>query len=250
MGASGLSGVDSPEDLGRKGSAFLLALGSIHLTADTAEHSHALGIKGLLERVQLIGEHAFSGDDLRVASNLLDIGSRSRGAHFVVGTRGERILLMEWMKRALHHDQLGLSDEAVLEMYRLMLTARRIDDRMFALNRQGRVPFVVGSSGHEAIQVASVFALDHDHDWLLPYYRDMGVALAWGTPPLDVFLAVFARKTDPLLRGSPASQPLVRSPPPDLHPVFGDRHSVSARGRHRPGSQARWPPGRDRRLRG
>ncbi len=108
---------------------------------------------------------------------------------------------MEWMKRALHHDQLGLSDKAVLEMYRLMLTARRIDDRMFALNRQGRVPFVVGSSGHEAIQVASVFALDREHDWLLPYYRDMGVALAWGTPPLDVFLGVFARKTDPFSGG-------------------------------------------------
>lgn len=113
----------------------------------------------------------------------------------------ERVLLMELTKRALHHRHLGLSDEAVLEMYRLMLTARRVDDRMFALNRQGRVPFVVGSSGHEAIQVASVFALDREHDWLLPYYRDMGVALAWGTSPLDVFLAVFARKTDPISGG-------------------------------------------------
>jgi 2-oxoisovalerate dehydrogenase E1 component len=108
---------------------------------------------------------------------------------------------MEWMKRALHHDRLGLTDEAVLEMYRLMLTARRIDDRMFALNRQGRVPFVVGSSGHEAIQVASVFALDREHDWPLPYYRDMGVALAWGTSPVDVFLSVFARKADRLSGG-------------------------------------------------
>jgi 2-oxoisovalerate dehydrogenase E1 component len=108
---------------------------------------------------------------------------------------------MEWMKRALHHDRLGLTDEAVLEMYRLMLTARRIDDRMFALNRQGRVPFVVGSSGHEAIQVASVFALDREHDWPLPYYRDMGVALAWGTSPVEVFLSVFARKADPLSGG-------------------------------------------------
>ena len=108
---------------------------------------------------------------------------------------------MEWMKSALDHRDLGLSDDDLLEMYRLMLTARRIDDRMFALNRQGRVPFVVGSSGHEAIQVASVFALDRDHDWPLPYYRDMGVALAWGFAPLDVFLAVFARKSDPLSGG-------------------------------------------------
>jgi 2-oxoisovalerate dehydrogenase E1 component len=72
---------------------------------------------------------------------------------------------------------------------------------MFALNRQGRVPFVVGSSGHEAVQVASVFALDPTRDWVLPYYRDMGVALAWGIPLLDVFLATFARGADPMSGG-------------------------------------------------
>ena len=87
---------------------------------------------------------------------------------------------MEWMKRELHHIDLGLSDDDVLHMYELMLTARKVDDRMFALNRQGRVPFVVGSSGHEAVQVASILALDPQRDWVLPYYRDMGVALGWG----------------------------------------------------------------------
>lgn len=108
---------------------------------------------------------------------------------------------MEWMRRPIHHHDLGLSDEQMIEMYRLMLLARRVDDRMFALNRQGRVPFVVGSSGHEAVQVASVFALDRERDWLMPYYRDMGVALAWGIPLEDIFLAVFARKGDPFSGG-------------------------------------------------
>ena len=106
-------------------------------------------------------------------------------------TTTERDGVLPWLELGtarLDHQVLGLTDESMLEMYRLMLTARRIDDRMFALNRQGRVPFVVGSSGHEAIQVASVFALDRENDWLLPYYRDMGVALAWGSSPLDVFL--------------------------------------------------------------
>jgi 2-oxoisovalerate dehydrogenase E1 component len=86
-------------------------------------------------------------------------------------------------------------------MYRLMLTARRIDDRMFALQRQGRAPFVVGSSGHEAVQVASAFALDKEKDWVLPYYRDMGVALAWGFDPVEIFLGAFAKKTDPMSGG-------------------------------------------------
>lgn len=101
----------------------------------------------------------------------------------------------------LDHSALGLEDKQVVEMYRLMLIGRRMDDRMFALNRQGRAPFVVGSSGHEAIQVASVMALDRNEDWILPYYRDMGVALAWGVPPVDIFLAAFARKTDPMSGG-------------------------------------------------
>jgi 2-oxoisovalerate dehydrogenase E1 component len=108
---------------------------------------------------------------------------------------------MEWMRRELHHRDLGIGDAELLQMYRTMLTARKMDDRMWALNRQGRAPFVVGSSGHEAVQVASAMALDPATDWVLPYYRDMGVALAWGTAPLDVFLGVFARKTDPMSGG-------------------------------------------------
>ncbi len=106
-----------------------------------------------------------------------------------------------WNDRILHHQDLDLRDEDVVEMYRLMLTARKMDDRMFALNRQGRVPFVVGSSGHEAAQVASTMALDPEVDWILPYYRDMGVALAWGIPPIDVFLATFAKADDPMSGG-------------------------------------------------
>ena len=108
---------------------------------------------------------------------------------------------MEWMRREIHHRDLGLSDADAVRMYRTMRLARKVDDRMFALNRQGRVPFVVGSSGHEAVQVASAMALDPTIDWVLPYYRDMGVALAWGVPLLDVFLATFARADDPMSGG-------------------------------------------------
>ncbi len=97
----------------------------------------------------------------------------------------------------LDHTSLGLTDEQVIEMYRLMLLTRRVDDRMFALQRQGRAAFVLGSSGHEGVQVASVFALDKERDWVLPYYRDMGVGLAWGFTPLEVFLGVFAKRDDP-----------------------------------------------------
>lgn len=108
---------------------------------------------------------------------------------------------MTWHAGDPFHRQLGMNAEDIKQMYVLMLLARRIDDRMFALNRQGRVPFVVGSSGHEGVQVASAMALDPDTDWVLPYYRDMGVALAWGIPPLDIFLATFAKRDDPMSGG-------------------------------------------------
>jgi len=99
------------------------------------------------------------------------------------------------------HRDLGLTDQQVLAMYRTMLAARRVDDRMWALNRQGRAPFVVSSSGHEGAQVASVMAMDPDIDWCLPYYRDVGVVLGWGFSPLDIFLGVFSRMSDPTSGG-------------------------------------------------
>jgi 2-oxoisovalerate dehydrogenase E1 component alpha subunit len=88
---------------------------------------------------------------------------------------------------ARNHLDLGLDDAALLDMYRTMVTARQIDDRMWALNRQGRAPFVVSSSGHEAAQVGTAAALDPEHDWALPYYRDVAVALALGMTPEELF---------------------------------------------------------------
>jgi 2-oxoisovalerate dehydrogenase E1 component len=101
----------------------------------------------------------------------------------------------------IDHTALGLSDDQVVEMYRMMLLARKLDDRMWALNRQGRVPFVVSVSGHEASQVGAAFALDPQRDWSLPYYRDIAFNLAMGVTPKDVFLGVFAKSGDPASGG-------------------------------------------------
>jgi 2-oxoisovalerate dehydrogenase E1 component len=101
------------------------------------------------------------------------------------------------IRTAHQHRDLGLSDEAVIHMYRLMLLARRADDRMWALNRQGRAPFVVSSSGHEAAQVGTALALDRDRDWALPYYRDVAAALAIGMTAEELFLGVFSKVADP-----------------------------------------------------
>src|SRR5690625_1634634 len=80
----------------------------------------------------------------------------------------------------LRHRSLGLKDDLVLEMYETMLMARKIDERMWLLNRAGKIPFVVSCQGQEAAQVAAAFALNREVDYVAPYYRDVGVVLAFG----------------------------------------------------------------------
>ncbi|MCA1320606.1 thiamine pyrophosphate-dependent dehydrogenase E1 component subunit alpha [Bacillus tianshenii] len=95
------------------------------------------------------------------------------------------------------HQALGLSDENVLEMFRTMLLARRIDERMWLLNRAGKIPFVISCQGQEAAQVGAAFALDREKDYVLPYYRDMGVVLTFGMTATELMLSGFAKAEDP-----------------------------------------------------
>ncbi|MCM3738787.1 thiamine pyrophosphate-dependent dehydrogenase E1 component subunit alpha [Oceanobacillus luteolus] len=95
------------------------------------------------------------------------------------------------------HEKIGLSEEQVLEMYKTMLLARKIDERMWLLNRSGKIPFVISCQGQEAAQVGAAFALDRQKDWTAPYYRDLGVVLAFGMTPKDLMLSAFAKAEDP-----------------------------------------------------
>ncbi len=97
----------------------------------------------------------------------------------------------------IDHHALGLDHDDLVELYRLMVLARKLDERMWALNRQGRVPFVVSVSGHEATQVGAAYAIDPAKDWSMPYYRDVAYALAAGMSAHDVFAGVFAKDLDP-----------------------------------------------------
>lgn len=95
------------------------------------------------------------------------------------------------------HEQLGLSNEDVLEMYKTMLLARKIDERMWLLNRAGQIPFVISCQGQEAAQVGAAFALDRDKDYIAPYYRDVGVVLTFGMTATDLMLSGFGKAEDP-----------------------------------------------------
>ncbi|AMW98863.1 thiamine pyrophosphate-dependent dehydrogenase E1 component subunit alpha [Rummeliibacillus stabekisii] len=95
------------------------------------------------------------------------------------------------------HTALGLSDEVVLDMYRTMLLARRIDERMWLLNRAGKIPFVISCQGQEAAQIGAAFALNNKKDYIAPYYRDMGVVLHFGMTAKELMLSAFAKAEDP-----------------------------------------------------
>lgn len=95
------------------------------------------------------------------------------------------------------HEQAGLTDEEALEMYRVMLLARKIDERMWLLNRSGKIPFVISCQGQEAAQVGAVFGLNRQEDWSAPYYRDLGVVLGFGMTAKDLMLSAFAKAEDP-----------------------------------------------------
>ncbi|MBP3952285.1 thiamine pyrophosphate-dependent dehydrogenase E1 component subunit alpha [Bacillus suaedae] len=95
------------------------------------------------------------------------------------------------------HQALGLTDQMVLDIYEKMLLARMVDERLWLLNRAGKIPFVVSCQGQEAAQVGAAFALDRENDYILPYYRDMGVVLTFGMTVQDIMLSAFAKAEDP-----------------------------------------------------
>jgi len=95
------------------------------------------------------------------------------------------------------HRQLGLSDDDVLEMYRTMLVARAFDERTSILFTQGKIPFTVTGHGHEGAQVAAAKCLVSGRDWVLPYYRDVGVVLTLGMTVRELMLAEFGKAADP-----------------------------------------------------
>ena len=94
------------------------------------------------------------------------------------------------------HRELGLSDEDVLGMYGQMLLARAVDERMWLMQRAGKIAFIISGQGHEGAQVAISWPLRRNQDWMAPYYRSIASAITFGMTAEDIITAHLAKGDD------------------------------------------------------
>jgi len=90
----------------------------------------------------------------------------------------------------------GIDRDLARRMYRGMVTIRVMDERLLALQRQGRIGFYGEARGQEAAVVGSAAALEAD-DWLVPALREAGAGIFRGMT-LDSYVAqIYGNGEDP-----------------------------------------------------
>lgn len=90
-----------------------------------------------------------------------------------------------------------LPDATLLAMYRELLRIRRLDERMLAKQRQGKVGFYGTITGQEATPIATAFALEA-RDWVFPALRESAIMLCRGFPLTRWLAQVYGNEADVL----------------------------------------------------
>jgi pyruvate dehydrogenase E1 component alpha subunit len=85
-------------------------------------------------------------------------------------------------------ERAGLTDEQLIQLYRLLRRVRALDQDAINLQRQGELTAYAPLAGQEACQVGSAFALQPG-DFAFPSYRELGVAVTRGVDVAAYLLA-------------------------------------------------------------
>jgi pyruvate dehydrogenase E1 component alpha subunit len=94
--------------------------------------------------------------------------------------------------------EISLPDQELVSLYRWMVLNRQLDERMVAMQRQGRIGFYIGSIGEEAAVFGTARGMAAT-DWIFPCYREHGAALLRGMPLATYVCDLFGNAGDVML---------------------------------------------------
>ena len=110
--------------------------------------------------------------------------------------RGDRpFSIIEDDGKAQKDKDPNLPKEQLRRLYEVMLSARVMDERALALQRQGRIGFYLQALGQEGSHVGAAAAL-RDPDWIFPAYRQPGIPILRGVPFDDIVNEWFGNDGD------------------------------------------------------
>jgi len=97
--------------------------------------------------------------------------------------------------------QSKLSNKEIIAAYKVIKEARKLDERLWQLNRIGKSTFNISGQGAEVGQVAMAMAFNSQEDYFLPYYRDMAAVMWFGTTAKDIVMGSLGKRDDPASHG-------------------------------------------------
>ena len=79
-----------------------------------------------------------------------------------------------------------LEENEFQELYRLMMLARKFDEKAFSLQRRGEISTYAPHKGQEAAQIGAIYPLN-DEDWVVPSFRETAAFITRGAPLEKIF---------------------------------------------------------------